>query len=101
MSNYKMSEVFTGTVKVAIYDGANVLADDIYFELIDDDQLKAMAHAINSHDALTAEVSALNSVINEIRSMVTDVQDGFEITGGDAEILDVLNEHWSQNNEKY
>ena len=38
------------------------------------------AHAINSHDALVEQNKALNEVINEIRAIVTEVQDGFGVT---------------------
>lgn len=54
-------------------------------------QMIALVLALNSHDALTTEVAKLNSVVNKIRSIITDVQDGFDVTGSDEEILDVLN----------
>tara|TARA_R110000824_G_scaffold400649_2_gene608654 strand:- start:1329 stop:1664 length:336 start_codon:yes stop_codon:yes gene_type:complete len=54
---------------------------------------------VETHDALVEQNKALIKVINEIRSMVTDVQDGFDVTGGDAEILDLINAHWSKHNE--
>ena len=46
----------------------------------------------NQHDTLISRVSELEASLNKIRNMVTDIQDGFEITGGDAEILDEINE---------
>lgn len=33
----------------------------------------------------------LVAALNEVRVMVTDVQDGFEIVGTDGEILDIIN----------
>jgi hypothetical protein len=59
------------------------------------------ASAIQEITNLVEQNTALNEVINEIRAMVTDVQDGFNITGGDAEILNVINNHWSNQNDNH
>lgn len=64
-----------------------------------DAQVRYCTNAVNSHDALVEQNKALNEVINEIRAMVTDVQDGFDVTGGDAEILNVINDYWRKTND--
>lgn len=60
--------------------------------ITEDCHADAAIHAIDSHDALTARVAELEAAINKMRSIVTDVQDGFEVVGSDAEILDLINE---------
>ena len=98
MSEIKMSDVFklplNGTYDYLQDANGNEVA---CFDITIQDE--SAAHAINSHDALVEQNKALNEVINEIRAMVTDVQDGFDVTGGDAEILDLINAHWSKHNE--
>lgn len=68
MSNadIKMSDTFTGKVKRELYDGESVLADNVYFELIDNDQLDLMAYAINSHDALVEQNKALRLALVDL-----------------------------------
>ena len=80
-TDVKMSNVFNLPINI----GKWVLSR------LRDDEIKAVSHAINSHDALVEQNKALNEVINEIRAIVTDVQDGFGVTGGDTEILDLIN----------
>lgn len=46
----------------------------------------------DTYEAMQARNAELESALESIRSIVTDVQDGFEVTGGDAEILDLIND---------
>jgi hypothetical protein len=62
---------------------------DNRYSLNEEENIKEVLESCSPE--ITNRVAKLNSVINEIRSIVTDVQDGFNITGSDAEILDVLN----------
>ena len=82
MSNIKMSDTFTGKVKRQLYDGESVLADNVYFELIDDDQLDAMAYAVNSHDTLTTKVAELEAALEELSTMISNNYQGF----GDSDL---------------
>tara|TARA_R110000824_G_scaffold220201_3_gene407285 strand:- start:6195 stop:6488 length:294 start_codon:yes stop_codon:yes gene_type:complete len=82
MSNIKMSDTFTGKVKRQLYDGESVLADNVYFELIDNDQLDAMAYAVNSHDTLTTKVAELEAALEELSTMISNNYQGF----GDSDL---------------
>ena len=64
----KMADVFAGTVRIATYDNERVLADNVYFELIHEDQLSAMCHAINSHDKLVKQVAELRAALLSIKN---------------------------------
>lgn len=93
-TDIKMSDVFDLPISSLMRDS---LGNDL--DKPDIGEGRAIAHAINSYDALVERNKALNEVINEIRAIVTYVQDGFGITGGDAEILNVINDYWSKQNE--
>ena len=99
-ADIRMSDVFSLPLD-ATYD--NLQDANGYevacFEITIQDE--AAANAINSHDALVEQNKTLNAVINEIHAMVTDVQDGFDVASGDAEILDVINDYWSSQNDNY
>lgn len=77
-----MSDTFTGKVKRQLYDGESVLADNVYFELIDNDQLDAMAYAVNSHDTLTTKVAELEAALEELSTMISNNYQGF----GDSDL---------------
>lgn len=53
--------------------------------------------SVTAIDKLTARNTELEAALEEIRSIVTDVQDGFEVTGSDAEILDLINGTFEDN----
>ena len=55
-----------------------------------DNQAKAAAHAINKHDALVAMNAELNTALNEVSAMLTDIQDGFIMSEHETEMLDVV-----------
>jgi hypothetical protein len=99
MSNYKMSELLALPVRRES-GGVMPFLKDFNSEVMfvgDGYHVDACVIAINSHDALTARVAELENALNKMRSIVTDVQDGFDIVGSDAEILNLINETLEDN----
>lgn len=80
-----------GELSKAYFDHEMVCkAIDKHYQLNEDENIKeAVEIAVED---MTGRVVGLEGVLESIRSIVTDVQDGFDVTGSDAEILDLINE---------
>jgi hypothetical protein len=74
MSNYKMSDWFSLPLRAPSHDHI-VLWDHndefVAVEFLGIEQTEAAAHAINSHDALTARVTKLEAALNHVLKMQT------------------------------